>query len=287
MKKIQVVFLMSYDYDKLKKSIPPVYKGADTIFIAIDKEFRTWSGQKFEVEKGFFEWLKAFDIDNKIILYRDDFYIPELSAIDNDTRERHMLSLKMGIGNWLVQVDADEIFVNFEKFIKELRKYDHYLDSPEKKRIQIAGFLVHLYKYTENGILYVNAPHKFMLATNYPNYKQARQTKERVIYTNTILLHETLCRTEKELRFKIENWGHNVDVNDSFLEKWISVDENNYKEFKDFYYIEPERWKKLGYLNSQDDKELKRIAENDKDFNISSIYLFFKNFGQWFKYLAK
>ena len=177
MKKIQVGFLMSYDYNKLKKSIPPVYKEADDIFIAIDNEYRTWSGQKFEVEQGFFEWLKAFDVDNKIILYRDDFYIPELSAIENDTRERHMLSLKMGIGNWLVQVDADEIFINFENFIKELRKYDHYLENPEKKRIQIAGFLVHLYKYTENGILYVNAPHKFMLATNYPNYKCARQTK--------------------------------------------------------------------------------------------------------------
>jgi hypothetical protein len=137
MKKIQVGFLMSYDYDKLKKSIPPVYKGADAIFIAIDKEYRTWSGKKFEVEERFFDWLKEIDVDNKITLYRDDFYMPELSAIENDNRERHMLSLKMGVGNWLVQVDADEIFINFEKFIKELRKRDKYLDDPKKTPIQI------------------------------------------------------------------------------------------------------------------------------------------------------
>jgi hypothetical protein len=287
MKKIHVGFLLSYDYEKLKNSIPPVYNSADSIFIAIDKDYRTWSGQKFKVDDSFFEWLKNFDIDNKITLYRDDFYVADLSAIENDNRERHLLSLKMGIGNWLVQVDADEIFINFEKFVGELRKRDKYLDNPEKTPIQIAAFLVHMYKFTENGILYVNAPHKFMLATNFPNYKCARQTKERIIYTNTILLHETLCRTEEELRFKIDNWGHNVDVNDTFLEKWLAVNETNYQEFENFYYIEPDRWKKLGYLNSKDFNKIMYIAENDKNFNISKTFLFFKNFGQWFKFLFK
>jgi hypothetical protein len=281
MKKIQVGFLLSYDYLKLKKSIPPVYKEADEIFIAMDKEYRTWSGQNFEVDDVFFDWLKEIDVDNKIRLYRDDFFIPELSAIENDSRERRMLSMKMGIGNWLIQVDADEIFIDFEKFIKELRMRDKYLENPKKTPIQIAGFLVHLYKYTENGVLYVNAPHKFMLATNYPNYKSARKTNERVIYTNTILLHETLCRTEDELRFKIENWGHNVDVNDTFLDKWLSVNEDNYKQLEDFYFIEPERWKKLGYLKLDDETELIQMVENNKDFNISKTYLFLKNFGQW------
>ena len=38
MKKIQVGFLLSYDYEKLKNSIPPVYNSADAIFIAIDKK---------------------------------------------------------------------------------------------------------------------------------------------------------------------------------------------------------------------------------------------------------
>ncbi len=287
MKKIHVGFLLSYDYEKLKNSIPPVYNSADSIFIAIDKDYRTWSGQKFKVDDSFFEWLKNFDIENKITLYRDDFYVADLSAIENDNRERHLLSLKMGIGNWLVQVDADEIFINFEKFVGELRKRDKYLDNPEKTPIQIAAFLVHMYKFTENGILYVNAPHKFMLATNFPNYKCARQTKERIIYTNTILLHETLCRTEEELRFKIDNWGHNVDVNDTFLEKWLAVNETNYQEFENFYYIEPDRWKKLGYLNSKDFNKIMYIAENDKNFNISKTFLFFKNFGQWFKFLFK
>ena len=54
MKKIHVGFLLSYDYEKLKSSIPPVYNSADSIFIAIDKDYRTWSGQKFKVDDSFF-----------------------------------------------------------------------------------------------------------------------------------------------------------------------------------------------------------------------------------------
>ncbi|HEU4495814.1 MAG TPA: hypothetical protein VFR70_02065, partial [Flavobacterium sp.] len=128
MKKIHVGFLLSYDYELLKNSIPRVYEQADAIFIAIDKDFRTWSGEVFHVSDDFFEWLEKYDIQKKIVLYKDDFYVPELSAIENDNRERHMLSMKMGIGNWLIQVDSDEYFLDFKKFVADLRKYDSFLD---------------------------------------------------------------------------------------------------------------------------------------------------------------
>ena len=91
MKKIHVGFLLSYDFDKLRLSIPPVYEHADKIFIAQDENFLTWSGNKFEVDSAFFEWLREIDTDNKIEIYKDNFYVPSLTPIQNDTRERHML----------------------------------------------------------------------------------------------------------------------------------------------------------------------------------------------------
>jgi len=69
MKKIQVGFLMSYDYELLKKSIPPVYELADTIFLALDHQKRTWSGNHFEVDPSFYEWLEKFDVKKKIVIY--------------------------------------------------------------------------------------------------------------------------------------------------------------------------------------------------------------------------
>lgn len=288
MKKIHVGFLLSYDYDKLKKSIPPVYKEADAIFIAMDHKNRTWSGETFEVDPAFFEWLEAFDVDNKIQLYKDDFYDADLIAIENDNRERHMLSLKMGIGNWLVQIDSDEYFVDFANYVKDLRRFDSYLDNPEKKNIQIAAYLINLYKYTDNGVLFIKEPTRGIIATNYPNYKVARNTRKRIVYTQNILLHESIARDEAELVLKLDNWGHNIEVHDkeAFLEKWRTTNKSNYKERENFFYIEPEKWKHLEFCEGNTIEEIRKNI-NLEGIMPSKFFIAKKNFGQYFKHLFK
>jgi hypothetical protein len=285
--KIQVGYLVSYDYELLKNALPTTYKEADTIFLAIDKKRKTWNGEFFSIEDSFFEWIHDFDIDKKIVIYEDDFYVSTLTTMECEVRERKMLSEKMGIGNWLIQLDADEYFLDFAGFIKDLRRYDSFLIHPEKQPMQIGCFLTHLYKYTDDGILYVENITRVLLATNYPNYKVGRKTKERVIYTNKILLHECLSRSEEQLVFKLNNWGHNVQINDTFLKKWKMVNQDNYKKFKNFYYIEANTWKTLGYFPTKNIDEIKTYVNNNKVLRVSLIYLFFKNFGQWFKHLTK
>ena len=287
MKKIHVGFLLSYDYALLKYSLPPVYEHADRIFIARDIYSRTWKGEKFEVDPVFYEWLELFDTQHKIEIFEGDFYLPELSTIENDTRERTILSEKMGIGNWLIQVDSDEYFIDFKKFVTDLRQYDSYLDHPEKHKIQIFAFWAIIFKYTEKGILFIDEPQKAAFATNYPNYKIARRTNERVIYLDSIVLHESVARSEEQLRFKLENWGHNVDVHKDFMSKWIAVDETNYQSMTDFYYIEPERWKKLSYFPTKKIEDIKNYVSDSKKLQISKRYIMSKNFGQWFKFLFK
>ena len=287
MKKIHVGFLLSYDYELLKNSIPRVYEQSDAIFIAIDKDFRTWSGEVFKVSDDFFDWLEKYDVQNKIVLYRDDFYVPELSAIENDNRERHMLSLKMGIGNWLIQVDSDEYFLDFKKFVRDLRKYDSFLDNPQSNRIQIAAFLINMYKYTDDGMLYVNKVTRGLMATNYPDYKVARHTKQRIIYTSNVLWHESLARTEEAIELKLRNWGHNVDVNvQSFMETWKSVNKNNYKTMTGFFYMNPKKWKKLDFVEGKTIEEISANFDGQKLIP-SSFYIFRKNFDQWFKFLFR
>lgn len=288
MKKIHVGFLLSYDYDKLKKSIPPVYKEADAIFIAMDHKNRTWSGETFEVDPAFFEWLEAFDVDNKIQLYKDDFYDADLIAIENDNRERHMLSLKMDIGNWLVQIDSDEYFVDFANYVKDLRRFDSYLDNPEKNNIQIAAYLINLYKYTDNGVLFIKEPTRGIIATNYPNYKVARNTRKRIVYTQNILLHESIARDEAELVLKLDNWGHNIEVHDkeAFIEKWRTTNKSNYKERENFFYIEPEKWKHLEFCEGNTIEEIRKNI-NLEGIMPSKFFIAKKNFGQYFKHLFK
>ncbi len=286
-KKIQVGFLMSYDYELLKKSIPPVYKHADTIFLALDHKKRTWSGNYFEIDDSFYKWLKDIDVDNKITIYEDDFYVPSLNAIENDTRERHMLGNKMGIGNWLIQVDSDEIFIDFPKFIKKLREYDDYLINPERHPIQFAGFHINVYKYLDEGMLYINKPTKLLLASNYPNYKYAKNTKSRIVYDDTYILHEGLARTEEELKVKLANWGHKHEINSTFLQKWQMANKDNYHTIKDVFYLDADTWPELGYFPSNDLEQIQKFVYNNPKLVIPKTKLWTKNFGQWFKFLFK
>lgn len=287
MKKIQTGFLVSYDYDFLKKSLPPVYQDSDTIFLAIDHQRRTWSGNTFDIDPSFFDWIKEIDTDKKIVIYEDDFYNPSLNSIQNDTRERYMLGMKMGIGNWMIQIDSDEIFVDFKSFVSQLRKYDSFLINPKNNPIQFAAFHINVYKYLKNGILYVDNPTKFYIATNYPNYKYAKNTRERIVYLDSYVLHEGLARTEDELRFKLKNWGHQHEINDSFLEKWLNVDETNYTQMENFFYLDPQTWKKLGYFPSKSLPELQNLIVNNFELKKSRFWLIKKNFGQWFKHVIK
>ena len=287
MKKIHVGFLLSYDYEKLKLSIPSVYRSADRIFIAEDINKNTWTGNKFSVDEDFYKWLEKFDVDNKIEIYRDNFYIPHLSGIQNDTRERHLLSQKMGIGNWLIQVDSDEYFLDFDSFVTQLRKYDSYLDNPKKTPIQISGFHVDIYKYLDDGLLYVKDTCKVLVATNYPNYKLARQSRERVIYVNSLIFHESLARTENELELKLKNWGHSHEVNNEFMNKWKRANKDNYNEIKNVFYLNPKQWGSIGYIKTKNIEGLKNHLNEIEIRKITSFFIFSKNFGQWFKHLFK
>ena len=286
-RKIQVGYLVSYDYELLKNSIPTIYADSDTVFLAIDKKRKTWKGDDIEITPDFFDWIKTIDIENKIVIYEDDFYVPTLSTMQCEVRERKMLAEKMGIGNWLIQIDADEYFLDFKSLVIFLKSKNHFLKNPEKNQIQVSPFLINLYKRLDEGILYVESPTKQLVATNYPSYKNGRQTRKRIIYFRGLILHECLSRTKKELELKFDNWGHNVDINKKqFLEKWENVNENNYKSMENFFYLDPKIWKKLAFVKGTTIKEVEVNLELSKVIP-SDFYILKKNFGQWFKHLFK
>jgi hypothetical protein len=287
MKKIQVGFLVSYDYELLKNAIPQVYKESDSIFLAIDKGRKTWKGESFTIKDDFFQWIKSVDTDSKIQIIEEDFYRPELTSMECEVRERKILAEKMGIGNWLIQLDADEYFLDFKEFVDYLKSKNHYLDNPEKNQVQISPFLINMYKWVDDGVLYVEKPTKIMVATNFPSYKVGRQTRKRIIYYKGAVLHECISRTKEELEMKFNNWGHDTDINkNEFLNKWETVNESNYKTMRNFFYMEPEKWKKLAFVKG---KTFREIEENLNFLQVlpTFFYIAKKNFGQWFKHLFK
>ncbi len=288
MKKIQVGFLVSYDYELLRNSLPQIYKESDTIFLAVDKDRKTWNGAVIEIKEDFFQWIKYFDVDSKIEIYEDHFYCPELTAMQCEVRERKMLAEKMGVGNWLVQLDADEYFLDFKSFVAFLKSKNYLLNNPAKTPVQISPFLINLYKRVEGGFLYVDQATKIMAVTNYPDYKLGRNTKKKVIYQDSLILHECLSRTKEELLMKFSNWGHDVDIDvHSFIEKWELVNEKNYKSMSNFFYLEPHKWKSLEFVKGTTFSEIFDNFDKRPDFRPSAFFIWKKNFGQWFKHLFK
>lgn len=286
MKKIHVGFLVSYDFELLKTGIPLVYSEADQIFLSVDKNRLTWSGAPIEISQDFFNWIKEIDIDNKVQIIEEAYFVKGLSSMECEVRQRKSLSNFMGEGNWLIQLDADEYFIDFKSFVSTLKKYEAFLNLPQKKPIQIATFLVNIYKKVEGGFLYIDEATKCMTATNFPCYKVGRNTRKRIIYVPHLMFHETLSRDVKELEFKFENWGHKEEVNPFFLEKWKQATKDNYKELTDLFYLEPHKWKNLNFVEGN---TIEEAMNNFKiyEFTPSKFYLWKKNFGQWFKFLFK
>lgn len=270
--KFRVGMLLSYDYELLKISISIIYPHVDEIYLSRDYQERTWKNSKFTIDPSFFEWLNHFDTEKKIKLYFDDFYKSELTPIQNECRQRRMMASKMLDSIWYIQLDPDEYFIDFRGFLNFLKKQNSKSIRNRKEKIQIACFLSILYKEGKKGFFYVSKPlERVLIATNYPNYKNARMNNEQIFYSPFIILHQSWARKREELLYKINNWGHSGEFNiNKYISFWDSINENNYPKVKNFHPIEAKKWKKLGYING---KDIQEVRENLK----KKIYYLFQN----------
>ena len=243
MKIIKVGFLISYDYEYIMISLPRVYEFVNEIYFAVDINRKTWSGNDFNIPEEFWKWVASFDRENKINIYEDNFFVPELSIIDCDTRERNMLSQYMGKCDWYIQIDSDEYFLDFGAFINKLRVLETAL--PVTVRCTVAT----LFKQLDSGFLVVNKSHETLcFATNYPKYDMARDNTSgnQTLIWDDLVLHQSWARKPEDLRMKLNSWSHKTDFNtDSYYALWLAADEDNCYCFHNFHPVVPETWPEL------------------------------------------
>lgn len=266
---IKVGYLVSYDYKMLLTSIKQLYNDVDRIFIAIDKDRKTWSGNNFELPQSFFEAIKAFDSKNKIEFYFDSFYVPELLPMECETRERNMLLKKMGKG-WLMQLDVDEYIYDFSKVAKYLKKYWYLTVFPKYTPIVFKGKWVTLYRQLTDGYLYIENNEPFPFITNQSSYTYTRNNnKVRNHYSNINVIHQSWARTEDEIQMKIKNWGHRDDFDtQQYFEFWRNLSSKNYMNYKNVHPLVPEVWNELHFLPSSSIDEFisKYASKNVQEF---------------------
>lgn len=189
--------------------------------------------------------MTSFDEEKKIEIYEDDFCIPEMSNMENETRERNLLSNKMGKGGWHIQLDTDEYFLNFREFVyflKDIMPLQVFYNEP----VCVCTQLVTLFKKTKNGFLFIKSKETAPVATRYPYYTKARAIGQNILITNFEILHQSWARDEEEIKEKLDNWGHKKDFNTkSYFNFWNVCDEHNYQYYNNFNPVDKKLWKQL------------------------------------------
>lgn len=275
---VKAGYLISYDYEYLKYSLPLIYDNdrVHEIILVIDKDRLTWSGNKFEISDDFFKWIKAIDTKHKIKILEDSFCNTALSPMINETVERNYLYSKMGKCDWYIQLDCDEYFVNFDSFIAALEKI--YLDKNKSLNpISVGVKFANLFKKTEKGFLVISPiKENCWAATSNPvcYYGRVNEDNEK-IELDSILIHQSWARPEDEIHQKITNWGHKNDFNsNSYFKLWQSLDEDNYKYIQNFHPLKNNDgiWNELKLLNVEtieallefNESKLRRIFDKRK-----------------------
>lgn len=264
--KIKVGYVLSYDYSMFLTSVKQLYNYVDRIFVAIDENYKTWSGNDFEIPDSFFEEVKFFDVENKIEFYFDDFFIPELTPMGCETRERNMLLKKMGKG-WLMQVDVDEYLYDFKKTRKFLKEHWYLVIFPKFTPIVFKGIFITLFKELPDGYLYIENKERFSFITNHSNFEAARTNYS---VSNHLMdakvIHQSWARSEEQILLKIKNWGHRDDFDtQKYFEFWKNLSSTNYSIYKDIHPMKPDLWNELHFLPSSSiDDFIKLYGDRNK-----------------------
>lgn len=255
---IKVGFCVAYDWGFLAEALPLVYHFADTICLSVDSESYSWANQSFDWdEAGFMALIGKIDKAKKIKIYKHNFHLIELTALQNEVRQRNLMAVAMGKGGWHIQLDCDEYFVDFEKFVDYLKHLPDYSYT-----FNVSCIFITLFKKGNNGFLYV-CPEKshqiehFQVATRYPHYEHGRRNGFFNVHSNFLIIHQSWARNKEEIKQKLLNWGHVNDFNvHAYFQFWESVGFDNYQGFANFHPMTPESWPTLKFIESRTTADL-------------------------------
>jgi hypothetical protein len=241
---LSFVTLLAYDWKFAFAAIRSYYPIADEIILGLDADRISWSKKPFPFDDAAVgDLIAKIDKDKKIRVIEGNFHSHDV-AMENDTTERQQLGAACRAGNWVVQIDADEILLNPLEF-------KQYMDSAPED-ICIWGVWLPVYKVIGKKALIVGGvPERAPVATRAPHqYRFARITGQPYALSPLQMLHLAFCRTEEELVQKLTNWSHShqVDVEKN-VSVWRATNLENYHELKDFHPFHGPLWPYLTVMD--------------------------------------
>ncbi len=261
--RLGAAMVVQNDAETIERSLASFYDGVEVLVISTDPK-RGWSGKSI-VPDDTIERIRAFDKDNKIEIIEGDFCrYPE--PMRNDTYQRQVtvdrLMERMPGLEWVVQVDADEVFLDFEDFKACLRA------QPREVR-GIVWRMINVFNYAEDGryLIIVDqngepSLEQFSIAhrPEYPLHgcrlavmperngrpdPAAQYILPADIPYGRAVLHYGYSKSEARIREKLQTWGHSDEVDaEAYFALW-NRSKTDWQTLRDFHPTYPTAWHAL------------------------------------------
>jgi hypothetical protein len=241
---LSFVTLLAYDWKYAFEAIRSYYGIADEIILGLDADRISMSKKPFPFDdQAVAEFIAAIDTDKKIRVIQDNFHALD-TPMDNETAERKQLGAACRAGNWVVQIDADEVLLNpldwksyFDGLSQDARIYANWLPV-----YKIIG---------DKALVVAGQPEAAPVATRSPHlYRYARVTDQSFVLSSLFMLHLCWCRSEEELVQKLTHWSHSTEINiEKTVGLWRATTLENYHRLKDFHPLHPPLWQFLKVMD--------------------------------------
>jgi hypothetical protein len=298
--RIGAVMVVQNDAETVERSLASFYDGVEFLVVSTDPR-RGWSGKPITPDDTLAR-IRAFDKDNKIEIIEGDFCrYPE--PMRNDTYQRqttvdHLVERLPGL-EWVVQVDADEVFLDFADFKACL------LAQPESVR-SVSWRWMSLFNQTEDGryLVIVNQngePHLEQFSVAHRPQFRLQKCRQPVLperdgrpdpaaqyiaptnlaYGRTVL-HYSYAKSAARVWEKLQTWSHADEIDaESFFALWkrSKMDWESIRDFHPTYptawhALKPYRWEELTALHDQQPSTpglLRRAARKLSRFFVPNV----------------
>lgn len=238
---LSFITMLAYDYRYCYLAIRSYYDIADEIILGLDEARLTWMKQPFDIDLAEVQsFIDDIDTQKKIRIVQGNFHAAD-HPMANDNAERSFLSHHCTPGNWVVQIDADEILLNPADFRQ-------WLLANNPVQFNVFARWVSIFKVFGQQVLMINPPGEAVpVATMIRGqYTGARLTAQQGVMSPLQLLHFSWGRTPEELLKKLTNWSHAQDFNvRNFFDFWQSVTLENYTQAHNFHPLNGPAWQSL------------------------------------------
>ncbi len=262
--RIGAVVVAQNEAETIEKSIASYYDYVEAIVVSTDPT-RGWSGTPV-TQDDTLDLVRAMDRDHKIEVLRGDFCRYE-DPMRNDTYQRQITAQKLSDAHpgldWVVQVDADEEFLDFRDVIGTLGRLPPWTRGVYWRWIQLFNrlddgrFLVivdgagnpvlepfplaHRPNATLSGSRHVQQPIPQSLV------RRLTLLEFRILsrHTRAPVLHYSYAKSEVRIQEKLQTWSHTNDFDThAFFDLWKRSG-TDWETLRDFHPTYPIAWPAL------------------------------------------